>query len=265
VNTVAVLTRHHLHARQTAAALRAGKHVFCEKPLALSREDLLQVEEALRASGRLLLVGFNRRFAPMSARLREFLAPVHEPFSIHYRVNAGLLPSGHWHYDPSQGGGRIVSEACHFIDFLTFLTGALPVVVQARALPGGERYREENVVLTVELADGSIGVIHYLANGGRSMPKERIEVFGGGLSAALDDFRRLELFSAERRATFRAPLRQDKGHRREWEAFASAIQSGGPPPIPYDELFAVSIATLAARDSLHQGTPLRIEPLRIRE
>jgi predicted dehydrogenase/threonine dehydrogenase-like Zn-dependent dehydrogenase len=265
VNTIAVLTRHHLHARQTAAALRAGKHVFCEKPLALSREDLLQVEEALRASARLLLVGFNRRFAPMSARLREFLEPVHEPLSIYYRVNAGLLPPGHWHYDPSQGGGRIVSEACHFIDYLTFLTGALPVLVLARALPGGGRYREENVVLTVELADGSIGVIHYLANGGRSMPKERVEVFGGGRSAALDDFRRLELFSADRRVTLRAPLRQDKGHRREWEAFASAIRSGGPPPIPYDEIFAVSLATLAAQESLRQGTPLRIEPLRIPE
>jgi predicted dehydrogenase len=176
-------------------------------------------------------------------------------------VNAGLLPAGHWHYDPSQGGGRIISEACHFIDYLTFLTGALPIVIQARTLPGGGRYREENVVLTVELTDGSIGVIHYLANGGRSMPKERVEVFGGGRSAALDDFRRLQLFSADRGATFRSPLRQDKGHRREWEVFAAAIQSGGPPPIPYNELFAVSLATLAAQESLRQGTPLRIDPL----
>ena len=261
INTIAVLTRHHLHARQTAAALRAGKHVFCEKPLALSREELLEVDEALRASGRLLMVGFNRRFAPMSARLREFLAPVREPLLIHYRVNAGLLPPGHWHYDPEQGGGRIVSEACHFIDVLAFLTGALPTRVLTRGLPGGERYREENVVLTVELADGSIGVIAYLANGDRAMAKERIEVSGGGRSAVLDDFRRLHLYAHGRRSAVRAPLRQDKGHRAAWEAFAAAIRSGSPAPIPYKDLFAVSLATLAARDSLRQGEAISIEPL----
>jgi predicted dehydrogenase len=265
VNTVAVLTRHHLHARQTVAALAAGKNVFCEKPLALTREELDQVHKALIASGRLLLVGFNRRFAPLSARLREFLTPVHEPLSIHYRVNAGLLPAGHWHYDPAQGGGRILSEACHFIDYLAFLTGAIPSRVYSRSLPGGDRYREENVVLTVELSDGSIGVIHYLANGARSMPKERVEVFGGGRSAVLDDFRRLELYSTDRHRLIRAWLRQDKGHRREWEAFADAMQQGGPPPIPYDQIFAVSLATLAAQESLRRGEPVAIEPLLIHE
>ncbi|OGO13237.1 MAG: hypothetical protein A2Z66_11720 [Chloroflexi bacterium RBG_13_66_10] len=261
INTIAVLTRHHLHAQQTAAALRAGKHVFCEKPLALSREDLLDVLQALRGSGRLLTVGFNRRFAPMSARLRRFLAPVREPLMIHYRVNAGLLPAGHWHYDPLQGGGRILSEVCHFIDYLNFLTGALPIRVLTRALPGGERYREENVVITVELADGSIGVIAYLANGDRAMGKERIEVFGGGRSAILDDFRRLELHSAGHRSTHRARLRPDKGHRAAWEAFAAAIQFGGPAPIPYDDLFTVSLSTLAAQESLRLGEAIRIEPL----
>jgi predicted dehydrogenase len=261
INTIAVLTRHHLHARQTAAALRAGKHVFCEKPLALNREELLDVERALRDSGRLLMVGFNRRFAPMSARLRRFLEPVREPLMIHYRVNAGLLPPGHWHYDPAQGGGRIVSEGCHFIDYLTFLTGALPVRVRACALPGGDRYREENVVLTVELADGTIGVIDYLANGDRAMAKERVEVFGGGRSAILDDFRRLDLYASGRRSTARARLRQDKGHRAAWEAFVGAIQSGGPAPIPNECILTVSLATLAARDSLRQGEAISIEPL----
>jgi predicted dehydrogenase len=176
-------------------------------------------------------------------------------------VNAGLLPTGHWHYDPEQGGGRIVSEACHFIDYLTFLTGALPTRVLTRGLPGGERYREENVVLTLELGDGSIGVIAYLANGDRAMAKERIEVSGGGRSAVLDDFRRLHLYAHGRRSAVRAPLRQDKGHRAAWEAFAAAIRSGGPAPIPYKDLFAVSLATLAARDSLRQGEAISIEPL----
>lgn len=261
VNTIAVLTRHHLHARQTAAALRAGKHVFCEKPLALSRDELLEVEQALRASSRLLMVGFNRRFAPMSIRLREFLAQAREPLLIHYRVSAGLLPAGHWHYDPGQGGGRIVSEVCHFIDYLTFLTGALPTRVLTRALPGDDRYHEENVVLTVDLAEGSMGVIAYLANGDRAMAKERIEASGGGYSAVLDDFRCLDLYASGRRSTVRGRLRQDKGHRAAWQAFSAAIRSGGPPPIPYDDLLAVSLATLAARDSLRKGEPVTIEPL----
>jgi len=260
INTIAVLTRHHLHAQQTAAALRAGKHVFCEKPLALSRADLQDVHQALQGSGRLLTVGFNRRFAPMSARLRRFLAQAREPLMIHYRVNAGLLPAGHWHYDPQQGGGRILSEVCHFIDYLTFLTGALPMRVLTRALPGGERYREENVLVTVELADGSIGEIAYLANGDRAMSKERIEVFGGGRCAILDDFRRLDLLADGRRSTMRSRLRQDKGHSAAWQAFIAAIQSGGPAPIPYDDLFTVSLATLAAQESLRLGEAVRIQP-----
>ncbi len=199
INAVAVLTRHHLHARQVVAALQAGKHVFCEKPLALNREELEAVAEALAASGRLLTVGFNRRFAPMAQELKDFFQTVDGPLALHYRVNAGPLPLDHWLHDPEQGGGRLIGEACHFVDFLTFLVGEPPARVHARALPDDARYRQDNVLLTLEFPDGSLGTIAYLAAGDRAFPKERVEVFGGGRAAALEDFRRLDLVADGRR------------------------------------------------------------------
>ena len=261
INTVAVLTRHHLHARQTVAALRAGKHVFCEKPLALSREELVDIGAALTESGRLLCVGFNRRYAPMAVRLREAFAQVHEPLLMHYRVNAGPLPPNHWLLDPAQGGGRIVGEACHFIDFLTFLANAVPVRVEARGLALGRRSPEENVVLVIEFANGSLGTVTYAASGARTFPKERVEVFGGGQAAALDDFRRLEIVAGGRRRTRRAWLRQDKGHRQLWQAFAQAVACGGPPPIPTEHLMAVTLASFAAVESLRAAEPRPVQPL----
>ncbi|NIM95616.1 MAG: Gfo/Idh/MocA family oxidoreductase, partial [Anaerolineales bacterium] len=250
VNTIAVLTRHNLHVRQTIAALRAGKHVFCEKPLALNTADLNEILEVLEQSNRLLMVGFNRRFASLSQSLKAFMKRAHEPLVMAYRINAGYLPSSHWLHDPDQGGGRIVGEACHFIDLLTFFVDSLPVRVNCIGLPDGNRYHEDNVIIVIEFADGSIGTVTYLANGDRSLAKERIEVFGGGRAAVLDDFRTLELYSGGKRRVERSRLRQDKGHRGEWGAFAEAVTTGGPPPIPYDQLIAVTQASFAAIESL---------------
>jgi len=179
---------------------------------------------------------------------------------MHYRVNAGPLPAVHWLYDPFQGGGRIIGEACHFIDFLTFLVGAPPVRVQCQGLPDDGRYREDNVILTLMYPDGSLGTVAYLAGGDRGLPKERIEVFGGGRAAVIDDFRRLETFSGGRRNLRRAWLRQDKGHHAEWEAFAAAVAAGGPPPIPYDHLLAVTMASFAAVESLRSGEIVTLKP-----
>jgi predicted dehydrogenase len=146
INTVAVLTRHHLHAQQTIAALRAGKNVWCEKPLALSRDELMRIGEALSLSSGRLTVGFNRRFAPLAQQLRRFLGEAPGPLTMGYRVNAGPLPPNHWLLDAEQGGGRLLGEVCHFIDFLTFLAGALPRRVQAQGSGG------EDVVVTIEFA-----------------------------------------------------------------------------------------------------------------
>ena len=209
VNTVVIATRHHLHAAQVVAALCSGKHVFCEKPLCRNEAELSRIVAAHddqththrtrdEASGRrLLMVGFNRRFAPLAVRLKSFLREVHEPLALHYRVNAGFLPSDHWLNDPLQGGGRILGEVCHFVDFLCFLTNASPVEVETRSLPNPGQYSNDNIVCSLRFPDGSQGTISYLANGDKSYSKERIEVFGGCAVAVLEDFRRLELVRDE--------------------------------------------------------------------
>ena len=289
INTVVIATRHHLHARQVLAALKAGKNVFCEKPLALNENELQEIVRAVGGGAEeqggkgaeerrskeeftsapphhstraqkapLLMVGYNRRFAPMARQLKAFLADVHEPLVMHYRVNAGYIPPDHWVQDPQQGGGRIIGEICHFVDFLTFLAGALPIRVYARALPNDGRYRDDNVVITLEFADGSLGTIAYVANGDKSFPKERLEVFGGGAVAVLDDFRRLELVRNGRKKVVRSRLRQDKGHRGEWEAFVAAVQNGGPAPIPFEEIVATTLTTFRILDSLRCGGPVAV-------
>lgn len=274
INTIAILTRHHLHARQVVEALEAGKHVFCEKPLALDEKDLADIFETLRNPARrlpcsnagmaeqpLLMVGFNRRFAPLAQHMAHFLADCQEPLAITYRVNAGYIPPTHWVHDPAQGGGRLLGEACHFIDFLTFLVGAPPVQVSAQALPDHGIYREDNVVLTFHFPGGSVGTIAYLANGDRSFSKERVEVFGGGRVAVLDDFRSLETIHEGRRQVLRSRFRQDKGYRGEWQAFINAISTAGSPPIPYDHLVGVTSASFAALQALRTGSFVQIPAL----
>ncbi len=263
VNTLAILTRHHLHARQVCAALQAGKHVFCEKPLALNETELGEIQQALLAAAEggaapLLMVGFNRRFAPFVQQMKHFLGGQHEPLVAHYRVNAGYIPLNHWVHDPEQGGGRLVGEACHFIDVLSFLAGALPVSVCAAALPDAGRYREDNFTLTFSFVNGSIGTITYVANGDKAFPKERLEAFCGGRVAVLDDFRSLDLVSGGRRKLLRARLRQDKGHHGEWEAFCATILAGGPPPIPYEHQFGVTRASFVALQALRSGDLIKI-------
>jgi predicted dehydrogenase/threonine dehydrogenase-like Zn-dependent dehydrogenase len=260
VNTVAILTRHHLHARQVQAALNAGKHVFCEKPLALNESELDEIAQALeRNQGRsLLMVGFNRRFAPLAVRLQAFLTGRSEPLVAQYRINAGYIPLTHWTHDPQQGGGRILGEGCHFIDLLTFLVGQSPISVSAVGLPDDGRYREDNLMITLRYPDGSLGAVTYLANGDKAFPKERLEVFCGGRAAALDDFRRLEMVQDGRRQTAVSRLRQDKGHQAEWIAFEAAVRTGSAPPIPYAQLFSVSRASIAAQQALRSGQIIRL-------
>jgi predicted dehydrogenase/threonine dehydrogenase-like Zn-dependent dehydrogenase len=261
VNTVAILTRHDLHAQQVIRALQAGKHVFCEKPLALTMEQLEEIRQQLLGNpdSPLLMVGFNRRFAPLAQRLGTFLQGRREPLAAHYRVNAGYIPRNHWVHDLEQGGGRIIGEGCHFIDFLTYLVGQPPIGVTAQALPDSGRYCEDNAILTFTFPDGSLGTGTYLANGDKSFPKERVEVFCAGKVAVLEDFRSLTLVENGKQQLIRSRLRQDKGHQAEWEVFAEALRSGGPPPIPYDQLFGVSQAAIAAVQAIRSKTYATIE------
>ena len=251
INTLLLLTRHHLHARQVIAGLNAEKNVFCEKPLAMNQQQVEEIIEALNASDKLLMVGFNRRFAPLAVKLKHFLQDIHSPLMMHYRVNAGNLPDSHWTLDAEQGGGRIIGEGCHFIDFMIFLTGSLPIRVRTEGIGGDHASSEENVTITLQFADGSLGTIVYTSEGDRAFSKERLEVFAGGRVAVLDDFKSLEMVSQGKRKIKRTRGAQDKGHFAEWKAFVAAIMQGGPPPIPYDHLLAATSASFAALESLH--------------
>ena len=235
---------------------KQGKHVFVEKPLAVNSGQVAAIEKQLRKGSKgLLMVGFNRRFAPLAVMLASFLSGRTEPLHAHYRINAGYLPLDHWVQDPALGG-RLIGEACHFLDIITFLVGAAPASVSAHALPDNGRYREDNASMTFTFPDGSIGVVDYLSNGDPSLPKERLDVFCGGKVAVLDDFRSLETREAGNRKLFRAA--QDKGWTDEWKVFTRAIREGGEPPIPYPQLIGVTKAMLAAVQSIRtaQAVPI---------
>jgi len=258
INTVAILTRHDSHAELVIKALKAGKHVFVEKPLAINSEQLEQVNKLLISNLRsLLTVGFNRRFSPLAQSLKSLTSNLQEPKYIHYRVNAGAIPLNHWTQDPEIGGGRIIGEACHFVDFISFLIGAPPISVTAHALPDNGKYREDNVSMTFTFPDGSIGVVDYLANGDKSFPKECVEVFCEGRIAVLDDFRVLQTLKDGKKKEERLSM-QDKGWVDEWKAFAKAIREGGQPPIPYEQLIGVTKSTFAAIESLREAKPVHI-------
>lgn len=257
VNTVVIATRHHLHARQTITGLTAGKHVFVEKPLCLNEDELALVsgtyrEIAARGAAPLLMVDFNRRFAPMAVELRAFMSGASEPLAIQYRVNGGRIPLDHWTQDPAQGGGRLVGEMVHFIDWAIWMAGDEPAGVHAVATANSGAYNDDNVALTLRFRKGSIAHVLYLANGGRALGKERIEVHGGGRSAVLDDFGALELADGARRRRKRTYLGRDKGHAAGWTRFADAIANGGPSPIPFDEIATTMRTTFAARQSLRE-------------
>lgn len=266
INTIVIATRHHLHAQQVIAALLSGKHVFCEKPLCLNQHELDEIAAAHEAAflesnlRPILMVGFNRRFAPLAVRLKQFLAEVREPLLLHYRVNAGFLSRDYWLNDPEQGGGRIIGEVCHFVDFLCFLTGSSPVEVETRSLPNAGQFSNDNVECSLRFADGSLGTISYFANGDTSFSKERLEVFGGGGAALLEDFRRLELARQGKKHSFRTVFRQDKGHRAEWGAFADAVRRTNEPPISFAEIVTSMTTTFALEESRCLGTKIVMPP-----
>ena len=257
-NLVVIATRHHLHCRQVVAALTAGKHVFCEKPLCTREEDLAEIIQSFyaRDGGPQLMVGFNRRFAPMVVRLKEFLTEIHEPLVMNYRVNAGPLPRDHWVNDPAQGGGRILGEMCHFVDLAIFLSESLPVEVHARRLKGIDC---DSFNVFLRMANGSQANIMYLGNGDRAFSKERLEVFGGGASAVLEDFRRLELARHGHKEVARSRLRQDKGHVGELQAFVESIGKGIESPMTFQEIVATMLTTFRIRDSVTVNEPMEVD------
>ena len=258
LDLVVIATRHDRHAPQALAAAEAGKDVFVEKPLCVAPQELQELERAFSRPGApRLMVGFNRRFAPLAQNLKAFFAGTGAPLMISYRVNAGALPADHWTRDPQEGGGRIVGEACHFIDMVGWLAGAVPLTVSAHPLGHSDGSAPESMAITIAYADGSVGTINYVTTGDAAQGKERIEVQGGGRSAVLD-FRRLEMYAGNRARVERHRLGQDKGHRGEWTALIQAIERGEPFPIPLEEIIATTRLTFLALESARTGTPLRL-------
>ncbi len=253
LSAVVIATRHDSHAALVCDALRAGKHVFVEKPLALSLKELEEIDRAYRSrsqgtgDGPVLMVGFNRRFASHVRRMKTLLAQVREPKCFVMLVNAGAIPSSHWSQDRDSGGGRVVGEVCHFIDLLRFLSDSPIVTHQAVTIGAapGVQVRDDKLSLTLGFADGSIGTIHYFANGHKAFAKERLEVFCGGRILQLDNFRRLTGWGWPGFSSNRT-WRQDKGQQACVAAFLAAVRGQEPAPISYEELMEVSRITIEA-------------------
>lgn len=254
-NTVVIATRHNSHAHLAAIALRAGKNVFVEKPLALTTDELEDVKAAHEVSGKHLMVGFNRRFAPQVQTMKQLLDTVAAPKSFVMVMNAGTIPADHWTQDPTVGGGRIIGEACHYIDLMRFLAGAPIVSVQARRMgqTDSQEVTEDKAAIVLGFADGSFGTIHYLANGGSYFPKERIEVFTVGRTLQLDNFLKLRGFNWP---GFKKQnlWRQDKGQHACAATFLQAVENGSATPIPPEELFEVAEVTIKIAKMLRDQT-----------
>ena len=252
INAVAIVTRHNSHAKFVIQALEAGKHVFVEKPLALTLEELENVQNAHNSAGGCqLMVGFNRRFAPQVKIMKELLAQTNKPKSFVMVMNAGHLPSDHWTQDSEVGGGRIIGEACHHIDLMRFLSGSPIASVHGHCMKEGTSQNSipDNASVNLCFEDGSIGTIHYFANGGNSFPKERIEVFVGGRTLQLDNFLKLRGFNWP---GFRkhSLWQQDKGQDACSKAFLNSIENSGESPIPQQEIFEVSRVAIEAAGSI---------------
>jgi predicted dehydrogenase/threonine dehydrogenase-like Zn-dependent dehydrogenase len=260
VDLVLITTRHNQHANQVVAALRAGKHVFVEKPLALSREELNNVisayEEASKKGNNLTVsVGFNRRFSPHIQKMKQVLGDA--PMNIIATMNAGSIPANVWVHDMLVGGGRIVGEACHFIDLISFLSGSKVVSVCMNALGTNPMENTDNASILLKLANGSTGVINYFSNGSKAYSKERIEVYSHERTLIMDNFRITEGFGCKNFSKLKTKL--DKGHAAQFALLINRIQQGGNPLIPFDSLVNTTLASFACIESLKTGTWIKVD------
>ena len=261
INTFFITTRHNSHARMVCEALAAGKHVFVEKPLAIDQQGLDAVREAAsKHPDRHLMVGFNRRFAPHSVALKRALQHRGQPMTVQISMNAGYIPSDSWVHDPQVGGGRIIGEGCHLIDLAMYFVGhAITSVYAVMMGDQAGHLREDKMTIALSFADGSIANINYWANGGKSYPKERVEVFSEGRIAVIDNWQTLRSYDWKHGPHLRTGL--DKGHRNEVAQFLGFLQSverGGAPLIPFEELELVTVASFAAIASARDGNPRKI-------
>jgi len=253
INTVFITTRHDSHAKYVLKSLMANKNVFVEKPLCLKNDELTEIIDAkLLSHDSNILVGFNRRYSSLSVILKQNLG--NGPMTMLYRINAGNIPISSWIQDLQIGGGRIIGEACHFIDYLTWLNGSIPISVYASALPDTEN-KNDSVSINITFNNGSTGMIGYYSNGPKSMPKEYIEVFNSGMSGVLDNFKELKIFGKNKLK--KKLFNQDKGQKQMVEKYISSLNAG-KVLIPFDDLIAVTKASFAVIESLKTGLPVKV-------
>ena len=256
---VLIATRHHLHARMVTAALEAGRHIFVEKPLCLTREELDGIDRALTNSSGSVLVGFNRRFAGASVELKKLLQSAPGPKTISFRVMAGKLDPAHWYASFGESGGRVLGEACHFLDFFCFLTDSRPVRVLAQTVwpAGGRLPFPDSVTAQVEFADGSSGQLIYSAEGDAAWPKEQCTVYGAGFVAEIINFQQLVVHRGRRKTTRRY---DGKGHAEEMAAWAAFLRGEAEHPLPYDQSRRSMLLTFATLESIQQSRSVQLEP-----
>jgi predicted dehydrogenase/threonine dehydrogenase-like Zn-dependent dehydrogenase len=256
--TVFIATRHDSHAEYVRQSLEAGKNVFVEKPLCLNREEMDGILEAWQKHKPLLMVGFNRRFSPLTQVIKDTMGD--GPMSMLYRINAGAIPRESWIQDRDFGGGRIIGEVCHFIDLLTHLNGSPPVNVNAYGLEDPANL-EDTVSINLRFGNGSIGAICYFSNGPKALPKEYLEVYKGGVAARLMDFREVEILGGRKKVTKKLAS-QDKGQKAMVGALTKSLVTGATSPIPFEHLFTVASASFAVVDSLREGKAIANDILR---
>lgn len=254
VDLVCITTKHNMHAQLSIESLQANKHVFVEKPLALNLEELNQIIEAQKASNKTVTVGFNRRFSPHAIKMKSLLG--NATMNVVATMNAGFIPSNVWVHDMKVGGGRIIGEACHFIDLITFLTGSKVKSVCMNAMLVNPDENTDNATILLKYENGSTGVINYFSNGSKAYSKERVEVFSQNKTLIMDNFRKTKGFGFKGFSKLKTSL--DKGHKNQFHSLISQLQKGGNPLISFDEIVNTTEASFAALQSLKEGKWIEI-------
>ncbi|NNC93976.1 MAG: Gfo/Idh/MocA family oxidoreductase [Chitinophagales bacterium] len=257
INTVFIATQHDSHAKYTIQALKNGKHVFVEKPLAMNMEELEEVKQAYESSGKILFVGYNRRFSPSCVDAKNKFENIGEPLLINMRINAGFIPKDHW-TQTKAGGGRIIGEICHFIDLMQFLTSSSADTVYAQSIDSSNEamVNEDNINITVKFKNGSVANLLYAANADKSLSKESIEIFGGNIAYTIDNFRSAAIYQDNKMSKLNL---SGKGHAQEVAAFLNAVEKGEASPIPFSSLIETSVITFKIKDSLTTGLPQKLD------
>ena len=258
VDAVIITTRHNTHARICIMALQAGKHVFVEKPLALSLEEINEISDVYQKSGKTLTVGFNRRFSPIVQAIKQNLGVSNIPINVVATINAGEMPANHWTQDMNIGGGRIIGEACHFIDLITYLSGSLVKSVFMNSMGKNPQENTDNAIILLKYQNGSTGVINYFSNGNKGYSKERIEVYSQGKTMVIDNFRKSNYYGLKSSGIAGIFKSQNKGHHEQFSLFLERLKNGGVAIIPFEEIINTSRASICAVQSLKLGTWVNI-------